>query len=102
MSLTQVLRKHGFRDDTAMRDGLTQFATDLDLSGSGPYRQNLVMTRGAYTVVVEQNVARERLGDLDAQVTYPEVAILDGPTGRVAFNPNDLELARQLLADLRE
>lgn len=100
MTLAETLIGLGFVDDPTFRDGLMQFAVALDLSANGTYVVHNCYVKGDVSVAVEQNQCPEDLGGLSALVTHPPLAIAVGPKGRVAFSPDDVELAVAVVNDL--
>lgn len=100
-ALADTLADLGFAADDAAKGYLEGVATDLKLSDSGPYVVHSVFTRGDVTVTIEQNTNPEDMGGgMTAVVSHPPCAVIDSPKGRVAFNPNDVDLAVALLNDL--
>lgn len=100
MGLAEKMMDAGFtRNEKAKKDLAAKNAKAGSDKG-GPHTVQEVLTKGDVTIVVEQNVGSDDLGGLPATVTYPAVAIIEGPKGRVAFNPNDTALAERLAAEL--
>lgn len=100
MALAETLTKLGFKADSKAKQVAVDNAEAQELSANGDYVVHDVFTKGDVVVTVEQNSSPEDLGGLTAQITHPPVAIAVSPKGRVAFNPEDLELAAAIVADL--
>lgn len=99
-TLVESLKAVGFTDDQAGLQAAVQNAEAQGLSLNGRYEVHSVLTKGDVIVTVEQNEAPENIGGLDAVVTHPACAVVASPKGRVAFNPEDISLGLQLVAEL--
>lgn len=101
MALADALINRGFINDTALQSGLTQIAADLGMGENGSYKVLACYSKGDVSVTVEQNQSPEVLGGgMSAVVTHPPLAIVVGPKGRIAANPDDIELVVSLISDL--
>lgn len=69
-------------------------------NSGGPLTVIDVLVQHNTVLVIEQNVGTDDFAGLSAQITYPAVAIIEGPKGRVAFNPSDTALAERLAVEL--
>lgn len=66
---------------------------DSEMATGGPYVIEYALENDYGVVVtVEQNTATQDFGEITAQVTYPPVAIVEGPRGRVAVDSSDTDL----------
>lgn len=90
------LREVGFKAANDEASARRAMADDVGLHESGPYVVDGVLRKGAgdtaVTVTVEQNTSDEDLaGGMTAKVTYPPVAIIEGPQPgqRLAASPDD-------------
>lgn len=97
MSWTTTMTELGFVIDESAAAVAQAAADSAGLSEGGTYRVQQVWRRLDVTVTVEQNQAPETVGGMQALITHPPVAVIDSPAGRYAFNPEDTELARNLL-----
>lgn len=66
----------------------------------GGYKILHQVKKGTTVVTIEQNVANEDLGGFTAQVTYPEVAVIEVGALRVACNAKDPDLIESVVAEL--
>lgn len=94
------LESLGFTEDQVSLDAAKANAEAQGMSHNGPYAPLLAMVNGDVLVVVEQNTAREDMNGMTALVEHPPVVVINGPKGRVAANPADLELVSALIAEL--
>jgi hypothetical protein len=99
-ALSDKLTSLGFTDDAKAKQAAEDNAQAQDLSANGEYIVEGVFTKDDVVVTVEQNQAPEDLGGLTAVVTHPPVAVIASPKGRIAFNPEDAELAETLVTQL--
>lgn len=101
MALAETLLDLGFTRDEASKSAAEANAEANGMSSNGAYVVQDVFVRGEVVVTVEQNQAPEDFGGgMSAIVTHPPLAIIASPKGRVAFNPEDLELAANLANEL--
>lgn len=100
MTLQETLATLGFAEDAQARQVAIDNAEAQGLGHNGAYTVVAVYTRGDAVLTVEQNNSPEDLGGLTAVIEHPPLAILQTPRTRVAFNPEDTELAERLLAEL--
>lgn len=92
----------GFTQDDGLKQQL-QDAADAQMHESGPYKVLEAWRQGVIQIVVEQNTAAEDLGGgTTAVVTYPPVAVIEGPGGRVCCNPNDTDLVVSVASGMVE
>lgn len=100
-ALTDKIEALGFTEDADAAGYFEYLAADAGMDKGGPYVVEAAFVNDAgLFLVLERNTGDEDLGGLEATVKYPPVAILDGPKGRVSFNPDDLGLLERLVADL--
>lgn len=88
--LAARLARDGFKRSTGRARSLSEEADTQGRRDNGPYEILHVFRKDDVEVVVEQNT---QLG-----VQMPAVAIIEGPGGRVAANPDDHELVAQMAA----
>jgi hypothetical protein len=89
--LVGALHELGFKKssrDVAVYERLAQAS---GMNDSGPYRVSDCFVKGDTVVLLEENVSTEDANGLRAVVTYPAVAVIEGPGGRVAVNPDDVD-----------
>lgn len=98
--LDAALREAGLSPDAQAVDVARQNAEAQDLSRNGPYTVLGAWSAGDLLVVCEQNTSPDVLGGLNATIQHPPVLVVSSPKGRVAVNPEDLELVRTVVADL--
>lgn len=99
-TLADKLSELGFKADSKAKQAALTDAEAQGLSVNGSYDVHAVYAKDGITVTVEQNQATEDIGGLSAVVTHPPVAVMESPKGRVAFNPNDVELVETLVGEL--
>jgi hypothetical protein len=99
-ALANKLDALGFTEDAAGKGYFEGLAADAGMHDNGPYVVHHVFTKGDVVVVIEQNTAPEDMGGMSAIVSHPACAIIESPKGRVAFNPDDVELAGNLVDEL--
>lgn len=99
-ALSDKLIELGFKADKQAKQVAVDNADAQGMSANGSYDIHDVFIKGNTVVTVEQNQAPEDLGGLSAVVTHPAVAVIASPQGRVAFNPDNVELAEILVAEL--
>jgi hypothetical protein len=99
-ALTDKLEELGFTADKEALDTHEQNAAAFGMSDNGAYAVHGVHTKGDVIVHTEQNTAPEDLGGLSAIVTHPTVAVMVSPKGRVAFNPEHVEIVEHLVKEL--
>lgn len=88
------LEDAGFKHDDESKDAHVELADRVNMHESGPYVVHGVWKKGLVTVKIEQNTAAEPMGGgLSAVIQHPPVALVSGPNGTVACNPDDIELA---------
>jgi len=100
MALADTLVTLGFLEDDDAKNYFAGLASDAKMHDNGPYDVRQVFTKGDVVVLVEQNTAPEDMGGMSAVVSHPACAIIESPKGRVAFNPEDVELAENLVNEL--
>lgn len=99
-TLADKLHELGFKADSKAKQAALAEAEAQGLSANGSYDVHAVYVKDGITVTVEQNQAPEDVGGLSAVITHPPVAIMESPKGRVAFNPQHLELVDTLIGEL--
>lgn len=99
-ALADKLIELGFTADAEAKGVAEANAVEHGMHENGPYVVHHVFTKGDVVVTIEQNTAPEDLGGMTAVVTHPPCAIIASPKGRVAFNPDDTDLAAALLDEL--
>lgn len=96
-----ALMDRGFVRNEELR---TRLEADANAAGAGNGGKYTVLEAASLgdtvTLYVEQNIGSDDFGGLAAQVTYPAVAIIEGPGGRVAFDPANVALAERLATEL--
>jgi hypothetical protein len=97
---TTALEAMGFEVDEDARSQAQADADALGMSLGQPYNVAAVLTRRGVTVLVEQNVAAESAGGLDAVISYPAVARVSSPKGEVACAAGDAALIDAVATDL--
>lgn len=100
MELEKALTAAGFTHDDELKDAHVTRADENGMHDSGPYVVHGVWKRGEVTVLVEQNTAKEDIGGMRAAVDHPAVCLITGPKGRIAANPEDVELVLAVAEDL--
>lgn len=90
------LQDAGFVSDEELRAALEARA---GLSDNGPHVVLHALKRGNVSAWIEQNSVREG-GAFGPMITHPAVLVLDGPNGRVACSPEDLDLALRVADQL--
>lgn len=90
----------GFAQDGEAANVARQNAEAQGLSHNGPYEVLGVWRRGEVMVLLEHNTAPDVFNGLNALISHPPVAVLSGPKGRVAVNPDDLELVSTLVGTM--
>lgn len=96
----EALLSQGFTLDEASRSAAQQNADAQGMSVNGPYVVESVHVKGDVLVSVERNQSPEDLGGYTALVTHPALAVVTSPKGRIACNPNDVELVLSVVGDL--
>lgn len=97
-NLIDLLTESGFSTSPEVREWVKREADVLGMNDGGPYVAHEVYVKGDWSVTLEQTSAPS--GDL--VITYPKVLVIDSPNGRVAVNPNDLDLVAELIAGASE
>ena len=98
----QGLIQAGFKKTLTNKQWSTKMSQlqQSEISRTGPYRLEYILQRGEVTVTIEQNTSKQLHGGLEATVTYPSVAVVEGPKGRVACDPENTELILQMADEL--
>ena len=100
-----VLANLGFQSDENRRAALQTHAENPEtdggnLSHNGDYKVLGTWTKDDIVVHMEQNTAPDQIGELSAIVTHPPLLVVEGPKGRAAVRPGDVEALEQVIADL--
>lgn len=99
--LDQALRQAGFEGSADLHGQMQQLADAFGMSQNGAYTVLAVYSDGVVHVQVEQTNAPLQVGTLLAQVQYPEVCVVEGPSGRVCADPSDVPQVLSLIEDVR-
>lgn len=102
-----ALSELGFAADDTLKTKLQEWADHPetgggDMSHNGAYKLLAAYSKGNVIVVAEQNTAPEDMGDgeTSAVVTYPKLLIVEGPNGRCAVRPADVEALKAVIEAL--
>jgi len=97
-SINDALLELGFVFDA---DATTEaIDSAADLQRGGPYDFRGCYRKGPLTITVEQNTDTRLESGMTQMTTYPEIAIVDGPKGRVACPVDDLDLITRMASEL--
>lgn len=100
MNITAV-ESAGFTHSDDLKAAHVEQADKNGMHETGPYVVQGVWQKGLVSILVEQNTAAEPMGGgMNAIIQHPAVAIVSGPKGKAACNPEDTELLLALADSL--
>jgi len=98
--LGAFLLENNFVYDADASTAVVESIEELDLNRGGDYRPQGCFRKGPALVKIEQNTDSRDEGGMTITTTYPSVAVVEGPRGRVACAAGDFELVLRMVSEL--
>jgi hypothetical protein len=94
------LLENDFEYDADASTAHIESVEELELNRGGEYRPQGCYRSGLAMVKIEQNTDTRQEGGMSMATTYPSVAVVEGPKGRVACSADDFELVLRMVQEL--
>lgn len=98
--LGQHLLDNGFEYDADASTTQVESIEELQLNRGGEYQAHGCYRKAYASVTIERNTDTREEGGMSIMATYPPVAVVEGPKGRVACPADDFELVLRMVTEL--